>query len=124
MFVSDDKCKHSKSMQLAHGCAAVTRRTGRWLVINGSPAKAEKPREVVPCNAAGSIFYLPEAPLLAVLLLRLTRGILTSVLHPVRREAVASGRSMIDTCKAIAELCACLVCGLTLCWPLCQRRER
>ena len=83
-------------------------------MINGSPAKAEKPREVVPCNAAGSIFYLPEAPLLAVLLLRLTRGILTSVLHPVRREAVASGRSMIDTCKATAELCACLVCGLTV----------
>ena len=81
----------------------------QWIPSQGR----ETPRSSsLRSNAAGSIFYRPEAPLLAVLLLRFTRGILTSVLHPVRREAVASGRSMIDTCKAIAELCACLVCGL------------
>ena len=79
-----------------------------------SPTKVENTPRSSSLNddVAGSIFCLPKAPLLAVLLLRFTRGTLTSVPHPVRREAAASSRSMIDTCKAIAELCACLVCGL------------
>ena len=81
----------------------------QWIPSQGR----ETPRSSsLRSNAAGSIFYRPEAPLLAVLLLRFTRGTLTSVPPPVRREAAASSRSMIDTCKAIAELCACVVCGL------------